>query len=86
MNLHNEEKKLLHLPNLEWVATNIVQIKEGQAMIQKLILAVTMTFALNLLLGMRPPTNTQTATSTKVDFAQILKVRMINLASIANEK
>jgi hypothetical protein len=47
MNQHNEEKKLLQLPNLKLVATNIVQIKEGQAMIQKLMLAVTMTFALN---------------------------------------
>ncbi|WP_158260511.1 hypothetical protein [Chlorogloea sp. CCALA 695] len=55
-------------------------------MLYKLMLAVTMTFTLNLLLGMRPPTNTQTALSAKVDFAQILKIRMINLASIANEK
>jgi hypothetical protein len=55
-------------------------------MFQKLILAVTMTFALNILLGIKPPANTQTATSTKVDFAQILKVSMINLASMSNEK
>ncbi len=87
MNQHNEEKKLLQLSISELVATNIVQIKEGQAMLQKLILAVTMTFALNLLLGIRPPANTQVATSTKVDFAQILKVRIINLASMSmNEK
>ena len=86
MNQHNEEKKLLRLPISELVATNIVQIKEGQAMLQKLMLAVTMTFALNLLLGIHPPATTQTAISTKVDFAQILKVRMINLVSIANEK
>ncbi len=86
MNQHNEEKKLLQLPILELVATNIVQIKEGQAMLQKLILAVSMTFALNLLLGIRPPVNTQTAFSDGVDFAQTLKVRMINLASMSNEK
>ena len=77
---------MLQLPILELVATNIVQIKEGQAMLQKLILAVTMTFALNLLLGIHPPANTQTATNTKIDFVQVLKVRMINLESIANDK
>ena len=55
-------------------------------MLQKLILALTMTFTLNLSLGMRPHTNTQTAFSAKVNFAQSLKIRMINLASIANEK
>ncbi len=52
----------------------------------ELMLAVTMTFALNLLPGIRPPVLAQNATSTKVDFAQILKVRMINLVSIADEK
>lgn len=55
-------------------------------MIQKLMLAVTLTFVLDLLLEIHLPANTQTATSTKVDFAQILKVRMINLASMSNEK
>ncbi len=50
-------------------------------MLQKLILAVTMTFALNLLLGIRPPTNAQIALSDRVDIAQILKARIINLAS-----
>ncbi len=53
---------------------------------QTLILAVAMTFALNLLLGVYPPANTQTAIGARVDFVQILKVRVINLASIANEK
>ncbi len=77
---------MLQLLVLKLVATTNVQIKEGQAMIQKLILAVTMTFALNLLLGIRPPVLAQTAFSDKFDFAPILKVRMINLASIANEK
>lgn len=52
----------------------------------ELMLAVTMTFAIKLLLGIRPPVLAQTTTSTRVDFAQILKLRMINLASIANEK
>jgi hypothetical protein len=55
-------------------------------MLQKLILAVAMTFALNLLLRINSPANTQTAFSNRVDFAQILKVRMINLASTANKK
>jgi hypothetical protein len=55
-------------------------------MIQKLILAVAMTFALNLLLAINSSANTQTAFGNRVDFAPILKVRMINLASIANEK
>lgn len=54
-------------------------------MLQKLMLAVTMTFALNLLVGIHPPANTQTAIGARVDFAQILKVRMINLVSILNE-
>ncbi len=76
----------MQFPSLELVATNIAQIKEGQAMLQKPILAVAMTFALNLLLGINSPANTQTAFSNRVDFAQTLKVRMINLASIANEK
>ena len=86
MNQHNGEKKLLQLLILILVATNIVQIEKGQAMLQKLMLAMTMTFALNLLLKIDPPVNTQTAFSTRVDFAQILKVRMINLVFIANEK
>jgi hypothetical protein len=55
-------------------------------MLQKLMLAVTMTFALNLLLGIHPPANTETAFSDRVDLAQILKVRIINLVSIPNEK
>ncbi|PSB26072.1 hypothetical protein C7B70_24355 [Chlorogloea sp. CCALA 695] len=63
-----------------------MQIKKGQAMFQKLMLAVTMTFTLNLLLGVYPPVDTQAAFSHGVNFAQILKVRTINLASIANEK
>jgi hypothetical protein len=40
----------------------------------------------NLLLGINSPVLAQTALSAKVDFLQTLKVRMINLASIANEK
>ncbi len=56
-------------------------------MFQKLILAVSVTFALNLLLGIRPPANTQAAIGARVDLAQILKVRIINLASMSmNEK
>ncbi len=50
-------------------------------MLQKLMLAVTMTFALNLLVGIRPPANTQTALNVIVDIAQILKIRTIGLAS-----
>lgn len=48
-------------------------------MLQKLMLAVTMTFALNLLLGIRPPANTQTDLSDRVDIA-LLKARTINNA------
>lgn len=72
----------MQLYSSELVATNIVQIKEGQAMIQKLILAVTMTFALNLLVGIRPPAKTQATVSDRVDFAQILKARIIGLVSL----
>ena len=50
-------------------------------MLQKLILAATLTFALYLLLGMRPPLNTQTVSHSKIDLAHVLKVRIINLAS-----
>lgn len=56
-------------------------------MLQKLMLAVTMTFALNLLLGIRPPANTQTNLSNRVDVAQILKARRTsNASAIANLK
>ncbi|WP_160295982.1 hypothetical protein [Aliterella atlantica] len=48
-------------------------------MLQKLILAVTMTFALNLLLGTRLPANTQADFNAKVDVAKILKARIIGL-------
>ena len=64
MNQHNEEKRLLQLAISELVATNIVQTKEGQTMLQKLMLAVTITFALNLFLGIYPPVDTQIATGT----------------------
>lgn len=52
-------------------------------MFQKLMLAVTMTFALNLLLGTRLPVNTQTGFSAKVDGVQILKDRSTALASVS---
>ncbi len=68
----------------ELVATSVVLIKKEQAMLQKLTLAVIMTFALNLLLGIQPPANTENASSNRVDFAQILKVRMINLTFVLN--
>lgn len=54
-------------------------------MLQKLMLAVTMTFALNLLIGIRPPALAQTTLSPKVDLVQILKVRIISLASMPNK-
>ncbi len=71
---HNK-KKFCTFQSLELVATNTVQIKEGQTMFQKLILAVTMTFALNLLLETRPPVLAQAELDTKVALAQILKAR-----------
>ncbi len=37
-------------------------------MLQKLMLAITMTFALNLLLGIRPPVLAPTAFSANVDY------------------
>lgn len=77
---------MLQLPILRLVATTIVQIKEGQAMIQRLILAVMMTFALNLLVGIDPPANNQAAFSDEIDFVQILKVRIINHAFVASDK
>ncbi len=52
-------------------------------MFQKLMLAATMTFTLNLLPGIRPPANAQTDLSTKVSGAQILKVRTISLTSLS---
>ncbi|PSB29752.1 hypothetical protein C7B70_17690 [Chlorogloea sp. CCALA 695] len=76
----------MQLPLWKLVATNVVQIKEGKVMFPKLMLAVTMTFALNLLLEINPPANTQTAIGARVDFAKILKVRIIGLASISNDK
>jgi hypothetical protein len=41
-------------------------MKEEQAMLQKLMLAITMTFALNLFLGIRPPVVAPNAVSTNV--------------------
>ena len=54
-------------------------------MLQKLILAVIMTFALNLLLEIRPPANTQADLGAKVDLARTLKARTIGLAFMPNE-
>ncbi len=54
-------------------------------MFQKLILAVIMTFALNLLLETRPPVLAQADPNAKVALAQILKVRTIRLAFLPNE-
>lgn len=50
-------------------------------MFQKLMLAAIMTFALNLVLGMRPPANAQDNLSAKVDEAQTLTVRTIYVVS-----
>lgn len=51
-------------------------------MLQKLMLAVSMTFALNLLSGISPPANTQTNLSVKADVAPILKVAIATLDKI----
>lgn len=51
-------------------------------MLQKLMLAVSMTFALSLLSGIRPPANSQTDLSAKVDVAPILKVAIATLDRI----
>ena len=50
-------------------------------MLQKLVLAATLTFALYLLLGIRPPVNTRTVSNSKIDLAHILKTQTIDLAS-----
>lgn len=55
-------------------------------MLQKLILAAIMTFALNLLFGIQSPIRTQNAFSTKVNLAQVLKDQPMGLASVSNEK
>ena len=79
-------KKFCIFQSLELVATNTLQIKKGrQMMFQKLILAVIMTFALNLLLETRPPVLAQADPNAKVALAQILKVRTIRLAFMPNE-
>jgi hypothetical protein len=54
-------------------------------MFQKLILAVTMTFTLNLLLEIRPPVLAQADLITKGDVAQILKSRIICLLSVSDK-